>query len=347
MRIHGDFIGGNIRVVKEEGNHIYLNNELRDTQIDWFYWAFCVEGAEGETYTFHFPPIRLGYYGPAVSHDLKEWHWLGEVDGDSFTYTFGHEEHKVYFAHDMLYHPERFLSFAHAQGVEVEELCKSQKGRAVPCVKIGDGEISIILTARHHACESTGSYVLEGVLTELLAHPIPNTRIFCVPFVDYDGVVDGDQGKSRYPHDHNRDYNREVPPIYPTTAAIMAYAGERGCHYGFDFHSPWHWGTPDDMCFIVQNSFEKLEALNAFGVMLEEESKDGFRYFHKYDYPFQKEWNQAGPTFAHYMKALPENVVAFTLETAYFGTPDNQVSQDGLVTLGRNFARALKRFIES
>jgi hypothetical protein len=103
MRIHGDFVGGNIRVLREDGEHIYLNNELRDTQGDWFYWAFCVEGAEDKTITFHFPPIRLGYYGPAVSHDLKTWHWLRDeqMKIDSFTYTFGADEERVYFAHNM------------------------------------------------------------------------------------------------------------------------------------------------------------------------------------------------------------------------------------------------------
>ena len=347
MRIHGEFTGGNIQILKQEGTDIYLDNQLRDTQGDWFYWAFCVEGGEGMTLTFHFPQTRVGYYGPAISHDLKEWHWLGEADGESFTYTFSPSEGRVYFAHNMLYHPDRFTAFAAEKGLTIDTLCESQKGRMVPCLHLGDGDISIILTSRHHACESTGDYVLEGVLSQLLATPIPNTRIFCVPFVDYDGVVDGDQGKGRYPYDHNRDYNKEVPPIYPTTAAIMAYAEEYGCHFGFDFHSPWHKGEQNDQVFIVQNSFEKLDWLNAFGCLFEEESVDGVRYYHANDYPFQKEWNQAGPIFAHYMSARKENHIAFSLETAYFGLADNQISQEGLVALGRNFAKALKRYIET
>ena len=80
----------------------------------------------------------------------------------------------------------------------------------------------MILTSRHHACESTGSYVLEGVLDGLLQHPMENLQVICVPFVDYDGVVDGDQGKYRLPRDHECDYGRDVPPIYPETAAIRA-----------------------------------------------------------------------------------------------------------------------------
>jgi hypothetical protein len=38
MRIHSDFIGGNITVVKQNGSDIYLENQIRDSDEDWFYW---------------------------------------------------------------------------------------------------------------------------------------------------------------------------------------------------------------------------------------------------------------------------------------------------------------------
>ena len=110
MEIKSDFVGGNIRIEKQDGNTYYLNNELRDTQEDWFYWAFCAEGFGGKTVTFKFPENRIGYYGPAVSHDLKKWEWLGKgEEANAFAYTFGKDENKVYFAHSMLYHPDRVL----------------------------------------------------------------------------------------------------------------------------------------------------------------------------------------------------------------------------------------------
>ncbi len=46
MTVHRNFVGGNI-VVKEKTEDTYiLGNELRDSVEDWFYWAFCIEGAE-------------------------------------------------------------------------------------------------------------------------------------------------------------------------------------------------------------------------------------------------------------------------------------------------------------
>ena len=63
MLIHENFTGGNIVVKSQEENVIYLDNNLRDTTCEWFYWAFCIEGAEGRTLTFRFRENRLGYFG--------------------------------------------------------------------------------------------------------------------------------------------------------------------------------------------------------------------------------------------------------------------------------------------
>ena len=347
MLIHQNFIGGNITVKEIDGNTVVLENELRDTTGDWFYWAFCVEGAENKTITFKFQQNRLGYFGPAVSYDLESWRWLDSIDGDSFTYQFGEKENKVYFAHSMLYHPKRFFDFANQHNLKIQELCKGYKGSSVPCIKFGEGNTSIILTARNHACESTGNYVLEGVLEELIANPIPDAKVFCVPFVDFEGVIRGDQGKNRVPHDHNRDYSYGEESIYPECNAIKEYAKVSGCNYGFDFHSPWHKGGVNDTVFIVQNCIEKLDKLNKFGEIFEESiTENSFKYEHKNDYPPNTGWNKGGAQFSNYMRNRAENEVAFTLETAYFGTSDHKVSSDKLLQLGHCFARALKKYIE-
>lgn len=348
MRIHQDFTGGNIAVKEEKEGGFVLGNELRDTTEDWFYWAFCIEGAEGRELTFEFDANRLGYFGPAVSHDLVHWHWLGSVCGDSFTYRFAQDEGRVYFAHHMLYHPDRFLEFAKRHGLAAEELCRGYRGSSVPCVKFGSGRKSIILTARHHACESTGNYVLEGVLEELLERPIADTRVLCVPFVDYEGVIRGDQGKSRAPHDHNRDYSAADGFIYPECRAIRDYAEKYGCSFGFDFHSPWHRGGENDSVFIVQNRIDKLDRLNRFGELFERAvTAESVKYEHKNDYPPETGWNRGGSQFSVFMTDRRENDIAFTLETAYFGTEENRISGEGLTEMGHCFARALREYMNT
>ena len=344
MIIHNHFTGGNIAVKAMDGCHIYLENELRDTMEDWFYWAFCVEGAQGKELTFHFQKHRLGYWGPAVSHDLVHWKWLDDCRDDTFTYHFGEDENKVYFAHNMLYHPDRFANYAKDMGWTLTELCKSRKGRSVPCLQLGEGSRSILLTARHHACESTGNYVLEGVLEELSKQLPSDIRIFCVPFVDYDGVVDGDQGKSRAPHDHNRDYIDS--PLYPEVAAIQAYRQEKGIYLGFDFHSPWHKGGENDNIYIVRNMLEKDSTFDRFADLLEEEiTEDSMAYHKEDDHPALTGWNQPSPNCAYTTNCRPECSLAFSLESAYFGTADNKVSQQRLIALGRCFARTMIRYI--
>ena len=71
----------------------------------------------------------------------------------------------------MLYDMDRFYRLMQAHAIEIKELCKTKKGRSVPCAEFGAGEKTVIFTARHHACESTGDYVLEGVLEQLLSLP--------------------------------------------------------------------------------------------------------------------------------------------------------------------------------
>ncbi len=346
MLIHQDFTGGNIRVEKQEGNVVYLNNELRDTGEDWFYWAFCVEGAAGKTVTFRFPPVRLGYFGPAISHDLKTWEWLGAgAEQDAFTYSFGEREDKVYFAHNMLYHPDRFYAFAEKHGLKPGVLCKSRKGRNVPFLSFGEGERIILLTARHHACESTGSYVLEGVLEGLLAKPVKNTRVICVPFVDFDGVLDGDQGKSRIPHDQNRDYVPDESSIYPEVREIRKIAAE-GILYGFDFHSPWHMGGKNDLVYVIQKKTDLIPEYERFSAVFESSvTKSALQYDRRNDFPPEVDWNRPDtPCFAVYMLDQAKAKLAFTLETAYFGTGNNIFSQKNAVELGRCFAEGIRKY---
>ena len=344
IKIHNEFTGGNILVKEIADNTVILENELRDTGENWFYWAFCVEGAGGQTLTFKMQPKRLGYFGPAVSHDLENWNWLGEGGDDSFTYHFAKDENKVYFAHHMLYHPNRFQALCGELGLEISEHCISRRGRSVPCLHIGNGDTSFVFTARHHACESPGSYVLEGIIRELAASPIPNSRILIVPFVDYDGVVDGDQGKSRLPHDHNRDYIDE--PIYPEIRATCRHMDTYGCNYGFDLHAPGHRGGVNDTIFVVRNLEEKIACFDRFSDIFQSEvGEHSMKYVKENDYQPKTGWNQPSSNFGFTTNTRPECKLAFSLENTYFGSENDKISAKKLIELGKCFARSVKKYV--
>ena len=352
IEITDKVVGGNIILKSFDGKTAKVEVDLRDS-ADWFYWQFCVKNAGGKTIEFDFGKKEwIGYFGPAISRNQRDWHWQNtdaEMCAKSkFTYTFADGENEVYFAHNMYYHPDRFLDFANKNGLEIKDLCTSKKGRSIPYVTFGDGDKKIVLTARHHSCESTGNYVLEGVIESLLKQPVDGYEVLCIPFVDYDGVVDGDQGKNRYPHDHNRDYDLNKEPIYETTSFLREYAEQNEVVFCFDFHSPWHLWGQNDLEYIVQNNLEKVGRLNRFGKIFEQcISDDAFRYEHKNDYPPNFEWNrESNACGTKYMNQFDCCELSFSLETPYFGEKDNIFMPEKAIELGKCFVTAVHKYID-
>ena len=84
-------------------------------------------------------------------------------------------------------------------------------------------------------------YALEGLVATFLEDSElgdwlrENVELTVVPFVDMDGAVEGDQGKWRLPHDHNRDYTEF---LYPETAALASLIAETEPQMFLDFHNP-------------------------------------------------------------------------------------------------------------
>ncbi|MBQ9691898.1 MAG: hypothetical protein IJV70_01925 [Clostridia bacterium] len=347
MKIHSDFEGGNIKVLGQDGNTVFLQNDMRDSTGDWFYWAFCVEGAEGQSLTFSFDKNWVGYYGAAVSRDGVNWHWSESREGEnSFSYTFAEDEIKVYFAHDLMYSPARLFKVFDELGVTPKAFCISKKGREVPYLTLGDGSRNVFLTSRHHACESTGTYVMEGLIREFIDSPIDGVKLHIIPFMDCDGVYDGDQGKNRYPHDHNRDYIDE--PVYFETAALMKVAREEGAFMSIDFHSPYHIGGVNDRIFIVRKFEERIPKFERFGELFENECGENTLIYKKEnDMPPNTAWNvDNSPTCAAFFKTVEGCDLSFTLETTYFGKGKNKVSAEKLINTGRAFCRALEKYSE-
>ena len=224
--------------------------------------------------------MEINYWGPAVSYDNENWHWLGK-SGDQndtfFEYTFASNEDKVYFCHHMSYQVKRFLDFSKLEGLDIETLCVSEKGSDVPMVRIGSGGPVILLTSRHHCCESTGTYLMEGILREFAHHPPEGFQILAIPFVDYDGVLAGDQGKERLPHDHNRDYIDQ--PIYSSIRAIKDLSKREKIMVALDLHAPWHRTHEHDHCYILRSPDNDNPQREIFSRLLEAETRADTRAF--------------------------------------------------------------------
>lgn len=258
VTINSDFPGGNVKVTANDGETVEVEPDLRGDR-PWFYWYFEATATKPGRVTFQFPEKvagftngGIGYQGPAISTDQgRTWDWMGtdNVDGRGFSYQFSKAGDRVRFAVAIPYIGGDLDAFLKRNSgnphLKTTALTKSRKGREVRLLQIGTAspdKKAVLVTGRHHATETVASHVLEGFLQEAMSESTLAKEfrqkyvLFAVPLVDRDGVEDGDQGKNRKPHDHNRDYGEES--IYPEIRAIKELADAQNIQFALDFHCP-------------------------------------------------------------------------------------------------------------
>lgn len=369
------FPGGNILVDKVEGDHVYLHQDPRDTAGFWFYWHFRVRNAAGRTLTFHFTKGDvIGARGPAVSTDGgSTWSWLGMEKvskNNTFVYTFPADASEVRFCLAMPYQESNLRAFldrhAGSPCLKTEVHTKSRKGRSVERLRLGklDGqpEHRVLLTCRHHSCEMMASWVLEGIMDEILAAtPEGNwlrqhVEFLVLPFMDKDGVEEGDQGKNRQPHDHNRDYMGES--LYPEVAALRQFVpewSEGRLRVALDLHCPWVRGGGDQpgsnqrIVLLEGPSAEIAANVREFSRILQETRTGPLPYHARHNLKFGQAWN----TFpdpkpcSRWAGLLPGIFVATTIETPYADVAGEPVTVESARAFGHDVARAIRRFLET
>lgn len=305
---------GNIIVESVADDVVKLRQDMRDSQ-NWFYWAFRVRGAEGRTVRFDFTdPYADGPVscrGSAVTRDGgKTWAYAaeGHASSSNFVYTFAADEKETWFYQTFQYYPHQWEAFlarhADKRGkfFEASVLCKSRKGRDVPKAVFGriDGQAKyrVWLSSRTHCGEAPATYVIEGWLARVFGDDAlgawlrENVEFMVVPFVDYDGVVDGDQGKGRKPHDHNRDY---VAFLYPESRAIVDWITTRAkgkIDVFVDCHSPWVRNEYNEKMYQTHHADQwNTAAKIRWGRLLEKHQTGSMAYSISNDYPWGFGWN--------------------------------------------------------
>lgn len=378
-----DFHGGNIIVnennntstlyYKVTGDTILVRPDLRDTEGNWFYWYFRVTEAAGKNLHFQFPGSHISSFGPAVSQDGgKSWKWLyDEVQSNhsSFSYAFGENENEVLFSVGIPYLQSNFDEFIAPYRdnsyVSLGTLTVSEKGRNIEKVTIRNPKkqpkLKILITARHHACEMMASYALEGIIASVLEGQDKNMKwlrenveFFIVPFVDKDGVEDGDQGKNRMPRDHNRDYS-EVS-VHKSTAALREKIPEwsKGdLKVGLDLHCPsiagnWHEhiytvGSGNTSIAKQQKQFMEILVENQKGELHISPERSFLEHGTAWNVTNN---NRKGAGFSGWVPGIEGVLLGMSFELPYSNNNGQQIIPNNARMFGRDLAETISLYFQ-
>ncbi|MEK7396191.1 MAG: M14 family zinc carboxypeptidase [Candidatus Poribacteria bacterium] len=364
IKIDCDFPGGNIIVENINGDEVILKPDLRDTQGHWFYWYFRTQNAKGRKLKFKFNTngCIIGATGPAVSLDKgKTWSWIDSIDDKSFEFAFENID-DVRFSVGMPYlqeHLDRFLlKYKDSEHLKLGTLCKTRKDRDVEMLHVGciahEPKIRIAMTARHHACEMMANYTQEGIIEGILNDDeigrwfCDNVEFLIIPFVDKDGVEDGDQGKSRIPHDHNRDYFDMS--IYETVIALKKYAlsWHKGkIRFFLDMHCPYLVGGRNLELFFVGIPDDKMwTKVGQFSETLEEVQKK-LIFNPENNLAYGLEWNvgSEGKTSSSWFANIVNDGISTSIEIPYAIAGGEIVNQTTANEFGHDLIVALYKYM--
>ena len=370
ITVDADVPGGNIAVEHVGRDEVVLRPDLRDTEGTWFYWHFRVRGASGQRLRFRLnQPNTLTHRGPAVSLDQGwTWRWLGaEACADwSFEYEVPAGVDDVRFSMGMPYTERNLTAFLDARrehpALCCAELCRSRRGRSVEMLRLGDLSGAachrVLLTARHHCCEMMANYALERLIEFVLSDDAAgrwlreHVEMLVVPFVDKDGVEDGDQGKNRRPRDHNRDYNGES--VHAETAALRELVprwADGRLTAALDVHCPCLRGPSNEAIYLVGHPEPRVwEEQCRFGQLLETLRTGALPYRESDNLPSGQGWNSSsnwtqGTSCARWASTITGVRLATGIELPYAVASGVEVNQASARQFGADLARALHAYL--
>ena len=377
IAVDSNFPGGNIQVNSISNDIVHLQPDLRGTDGWWFYWYFRVRGAAGRTTTFHFDGRSpIGARGPAICLDGRHWTWLGidNVRDSSADASFSCEIpagcNEVRFAVCPPYVEADWKLFASKLNqipeFSASNLCNTENQRHVDLIRIAPqkapARASVLLTARHHACEAMASYVLEGLLKHVCSDGVTGcwlrerVEFVIVPFMDKDGVEQGDQGKNRPPHDHWLDYRGDGR--YRSVVALKALIEQlpRRPMFAMDLHCSYlreatkQPGCSEELFFMGSMNSKVVAETAKFQQILRGGQRGPIRYDGRSDLPFGVRWNTeeiATPSFIGWASNLPDIQVATVLELPYANAGGVAVTPESARQLGRDLAISMQAYFEN
>jgi len=299
----------------------------------------------------------LRHVRPVWREPAGHWRRVECMDIDEAGGVFGFVcatsvgEIEVAFCHPFSYSDLRTWIEGLPDTVTGAELCVSPGGLSVPLLRMGDprgARHGVWITARQHAGEAPGSWVLNGLVQHFLdegASPDHGIALNIVPMIDVDGVFRGDYGKTVAPDDFWEDWRgaSRRAAVGATRAAIAEWAAERPYDLLLDLHAP----TPSDGSYaygIPAPNAELQAARNEFLAMVEETAPADCPFDAEHGRMVSDEELIARSTQGAQM--AEHGVLAICLETAYHRTSAGTWVTPGMLQrLGRAVGEATVRYL--
>lgn len=369
LKITADYPGGNIIVEKIVGDTVWLQQDLRDTKGYWFYWNFKISGVSGRTIYFRFrdkPVFTL--FGPAYSlNNDFSWSWLGEMShtDTSFSFTFSKKDTLALFSMGIPYTQKNLTQFLSSvqnrQRLRLDTLCFSERGRAVERMMIKPdhkAKYRVLISARNHACEAMANYEMEGLIDAILnevnlQYLRDYVEFMVVPFMDKDGVEDGDQGKNRQPRDHNRDYGEHS--IYSSIRALKLAVNkwsEGKIRITLDLHCPYIRGDGNEIIYVVGEKDPEMSKKQVlFSDLLEKNNRGELKFYSRDFVAYGTSWNTdknytQGMSFSEWGTSVPGNSLSTTIEFPYAMVSGVMVTKDNARAFGKTVAYAIMDYLK-
>ena len=195
------------------------------------------------------------------------------------------------------------------------------------------------LIARQHAMETSGAWVLDGILRHLaeLDAAIP---VWVIPFANLDGIIEGDYGKDPFPRDINRAWGPNAMMRHETktiSCDLDEWRQRVGKHSIIcDLHSP---GADEENLYVfmskdIQQEEPLYQYLRELNLALQDYAADPFIKHSDYK-PYSawgKYWNLS--EYANQTLEMP----VFSMEISYYKAGGRVLEIDGYRNIGKIIA---------
>lgn len=332
----------------------------------WFDFDIEVEAGDDEQYMLelHHCDTLLGgghaqgFIHPVWKADNADWQRLDEPErmiGDDgrfiFRWSVPRPEKRGRFAPCFPYQRTDLDEFLANKNLRCDNIGVSAQGRAFPRIvnrmdEVGSEKPGVFITARQHASETPGSWVLEGILSAFDQAEENDPLLWVIPLVDLDGVEEGRYGKNHFPLDHNRSWYA-CGLCHETRIAMtesQRWAERCTPTLYLDLHAP---GLMEQGAYFFSGIEEPDPEMKAFLELLEplfgHYASD--KFIRQSGYQARANAQVGTPTALSANVYFKEqfDIIATTLECSYQGFGDKPASKDDYRAVGTAIAAGIRQ----